>query len=165
MKQDFIDNLIKKWQAECPDLDVRPIAVVGRAIRIAELMKQRLRDLLRPHGLEVWEFEVLATLRWRGGEEGMTPTELMEALKISSGTLTHRIDQLEKTGFVKRVPNPNDRRSIRVHLAARGVEVVGEALVEHIQSANAAVSDVSLHDQRLAAGVLKRVLANVEDDS
>ena len=164
MGQDFIDRMLKQWQSECPELDVRPIAVVGRAIRIAEMMKQRLRDLLKPHGLEVWEFDVLATLRWRGGAVGLTPTELMEALSVSSGTLTHRIDRLTNAGFVKRLPNPNDRRSVRVQLATRGVKVVEEALVEHIRSANAAVRNIALSDQKFAADVLKRVLANVDKD-
>lgn len=162
MNRDFIDNLIAKWQDECPDLDVRPIAVIGRAIRIAELMKQKLKDLLRPHGLEVWEFDVLATLRWRGAAGGMTPKELMEALNLSSGTLTHRIDRLADANFVERVPNPDDRRSVRVCLATRGVKVVEEALVEHIKSANIAVEGISEADQALAAGILRRVLATVE---
>ena len=163
--EDFIDRLMDRWQAERPDLDVGPLAVVGRTIRIAEALKRELKALLRPYGLEVWEFDVLAALRWGGGEDGMTPTELMEALAVTSGTMTHRIDRLEQTGFVRRAPNPDDRRSVRIHLGDRGVEVLGKALAAHVESAGAAVSEISEGDQAVVADVLRRILAKVEGPS
>ncbi|EMI53871.1 MarR family winged helix-turn-helix transcriptional regulator [Rhodopirellula sallentina] len=162
MQDDFIDNLMQRWLANRPELDVSSVAVIGRAIRIADVMKRELKEMLRPYGLEVWEFDVLASLRWGGSEEGMTPKELMEVVMASSGTMTHRIDRLEKAGFVKRVPNPDDRRSVRIQLAKRGIEVVEKSLTEHIASADNAVSELSQREQQQTARVLKKILTKID---
>lgn len=162
MQDDFIDNLMQRWLTQRPELDVSPIAVIGRAIRIADVLKRELKVLLRPYGLEVWEFDVLATLRWGGNEDGLTPKELIDVVMVSSGTMTHRLDQLEKAGFVKRVPNPNDRRSVRIQLAKRGIEVVERSLTEHIASAQQAVRELSVREQEQTARVLKNILAKID---
>lgn len=162
MENDFIDNLMQRWLTERPELNVSPIAVIGRAIRIGDVLKRELKELLRPYGLEVWEFDVLATLRWSGDEVGLTPKELMEFVMSSSGTMTHRLDRLEKAGFVKRVPNPDDRRSVRIKLAKRGIEVVEKSLTEHIASAEQAVSELSQREQQQTARVLKKILRRIE---
>lgn len=162
MPSDFIDNLMQRWLAQRPELDASPIAVIGRAIRIADVLKRELKELLRPYGLEVWEFDLLATLRWGGNEDGLTPKELIDVVMVSSGTMTHRLDRLEKSGFVKRVPNPNDRRSIRIQLAKRGIEVVEKSLTAHLASAEQAVSELSQREQQQTARVLKKILAKIE---
>jgi len=40
----------------------------------------------------------------------LSPTALFNALMVTSGTMTHRIDQLEQAELVKRIPDPSDRR-------------------------------------------------------
>ncbi len=162
MDKDFIDQLMQRWLTQRPELDVRPIAVIGRAIRIADVLKRELKALLQPYGLEVWEFDILATLRWGSDKAGMTPTELMDVVMATSGTMTHRLDRLEKAGFVRRVPNPDDRRSVRIQLAERGIEVVERSLTAHIASAEKAVSEISQSEQQQTACVLKRILAQIE---
>jgi DNA-binding MarR family transcriptional regulator len=162
MPDDFIDNLMQRWLTQRPELDVSPIAVIGRAIRIADVLKRELKELLRPYGLEVWEFDVLATLRWGGNEDGLTPKELIDVVMVSSGTMTHRLDRLENAGFVTRVPNPNDRRSVRIQLAKRGIEVVEKSLTKHIASAEQAVSELSQREQQQTARVLKKILAKID---
>ncbi len=161
MQHDFIDNLMQRWLTQYPELNVSPIAVIGRAIRITDVLKRDLKELLRPYGLEVWEFDVLATLRWGGNEDGWTPKELTEVVMASSGTMTRRLDRLEKAGFVKRVPNPNDRRSVRIQLAKRGIEVVEKSLTEHIASAEQAVRDLSQREQEQTARILKKILTRI----
>ena len=46
---------------------------------------------------------------------------LMASMMITSGTVTNRIDQLEKAGLVSREPNPDDGRSMIVALKSAGV--------------------------------------------
>ena len=63
--RDEVDDLVAAWQAQRPDLDVEPLQVLSRVSRLA-------RHLDRPpgrfagHGLEPWEFDVLAALRRQG---------------------------------------------------------------------------------------------------
>src|SRR5688572_6888591 len=47
-------------------------------------------------------------------ERSATPGRLTELTGLTSGAITALIDRLERAGFVRRVPNPDDRRSIIV---------------------------------------------------
>ncbi|RVD30380.1 MarR family transcriptional regulator, partial [Mesorhizobium sp. M4B.F.Ca.ET.019.03.1.1] len=58
---------IEQWQRERPDLDVSPMAVIGRLNEAASLIsRERLAPLFARFGLQQGEFDVLATLRRSG---------------------------------------------------------------------------------------------------
>lgn len=46
----------------------------------------------------------------------LTPGKLAECTRLSTGGVTVVLDRLEKAGLVRRERNPNDRRSVVVHL-------------------------------------------------
>ena len=48
------------------------------------------------------------------------PTVLAEELLIPKQTVTSMLDKLEKSGYVKRKHNENDRRKVNVHLMPKG---------------------------------------------
>lgn len=48
------------------------------------------------------------------------PTILAEELLIPKQTITSMLDKLEKSGYVKRQHNENDRRKVNVHLMPKG---------------------------------------------
>lgn len=48
------------------------------------------------------------------------PTILAEELLIPKQTITSMLDKLEKSGYVKRKHNENDRRKVNVHLMPKG---------------------------------------------
>lgn len=45
---------------------------------------------------------------------GATPKQLAEASGLSTGAITGIVDRLERAGYARREPNPNDRRSVIV---------------------------------------------------
>jgi MarR family transcriptional regulator, organic hydroperoxide resistance regulator len=45
-----------------------------------------------------------------------TPTQLAALTRLSSGGVTVALDRLEKAGYVRRQPNPDDRRSLLIAL-------------------------------------------------
>ncbi|CAI2931743.1 protein of unknown function [Aminobacter niigataensis] len=53
---------------------------------------------------------MLATLRRSGAPYALSPGDLSATMMITSGTMTNRVDQLEKAGLVERRLNPDDRR-------------------------------------------------------
>jgi DNA-binding MarR family transcriptional regulator len=55
--------------------------------------------------------------------EGITVSELAELAQVRKQTMAQAVDQLERTGYVERRPNPRDRRSRLVFLTARGASV------------------------------------------
>src|SRR6185437_7517197 len=52
--------------------------------------------------------------------EGATVSELASRSHVRKQTMAQTVDQLERSGYVVRRPNPNDRRSQLVFLTARG---------------------------------------------
>jgi DNA-binding MarR family transcriptional regulator len=55
--------------------------------------------------------------------EGITISELADLARVRKQTMAQAVDQLERTGYVERRPNPRDRRSRLVFLTERGASV------------------------------------------
>lgn len=128
-EQDEVDRIVDAWRAERPDLDASPMLVLSRVTRLARRLDLERRAAFASHDLEPWEFDVLSSLRRAGAPYELTPGALMNELLVSSGTMTNRIDRLEREGLVSRSPAPDDRRAVLVSLTPTGKERVDEALI------------------------------------
>jgi DNA-binding MarR family transcriptional regulator len=67
--------------------------------------------------------------------EGITVSELADLARVRKQTMAQAVDQLERTGYVERRPNPRDRRSRLVFLTDRGASVppVTHAAAERVE--------------------------------
>jgi DNA-binding MarR family transcriptional regulator len=63
----------------------------------------------------------------RIGPHGTRLTDLAEQALVTKQTAGHLVDQLERAGYVRRVPDPTDGRARLVQMAERGREVVALA--------------------------------------
>src|ERR671930_2627033 len=125
---DHVDRIVAQWHAERPDLDVAPLALVGRLIRVSHLLNQRLGDELAEFELQPGWFDLLAALRRSGPPYELNPTQLMRATLLSSGGITKRLDPLADAGLVERRPDPNDRRGTLVKLTRKGRGVIDKLI-------------------------------------
>lgn len=55
----------------------------------------------------------------RVGQEGTRVGELAEAARVTKQTATHLVEELERAGYVRRVPDPRDGRARLVTLTPR----------------------------------------------
>ena len=60
--RDLVDRIEAEWAQSYPDLDVAPIAILGRIQRIATVSNHRLDRKLEAHGIGRSEFDVLGAL-------------------------------------------------------------------------------------------------------
>ena len=60
---DLVGRGIAQWRSERPDIDSSGKAVVGRLLRLEEVVLRTLNDALLPHRIKYQEYAVLATLR------------------------------------------------------------------------------------------------------
>ncbi len=118
--QDEVDRLVAAWSRERPDLDVSPLEVLSRVTRLARHLDRMRRATFAEHGLDVWEFDVLAALRRAGSPYVLSPGRLVTSTMVTSGTMTNRIDRLAARGLVERLPDPSDRRGVHVRLTPAG---------------------------------------------
>jgi DNA-binding MarR family transcriptional regulator len=75
------------------------------------------------YGLGLTDLRFLFAIAARGNA-GVVPKEATALLGLSTGATTSLIDRLEKRGYVERIPNPDDRRSVTVAILDAGVDVV-----------------------------------------
>lgn len=155
---------IGQWRRELPDLDLLPMEVVAY-LKASQLMtKARVDAYFKEHGLQAGEFDVLATLRRAGSPYALTPTQLFEALLISSGGMTNRLDRLEKAGLIERAPNPEDRRGTLVSLTASGRELIERIVPQHVENEARMLDALSREEQQTLNVLLGKLLDGLEGE-
>ena len=159
---DHVDHILAQWRSERPDLDVAPMGLLGRLHRLSTHLGREVEAVLLKHGLSSSAFDVLATLRRAGSPYRLSPGDLLAMTMVSSGTMTNRIDQLEKAGLVERINNPEDRRSVLIALTDKGFAVVDEAVTAHVANQHRLIAAVSEDDRREFNRLLKVFLADLE---
>jgi len=68
--------------------------------------------------------------------DGVTISDLSQKLGIDISTMTRNIQRIEKKKLITRVPNLNDKRSIKLLLSSRGKNIsnnLRESISQHIQ--------------------------------
>lgn len=90
---------------------------LGRVMRrVYNYYEKRLTSF----GLTVPQYFVFNAL-WMG--DGVSIGELVERVFLDSSTLTGIIDRMERSGYVERRDNPDDRRAVLVFLTPKAREV------------------------------------------
>jgi DNA-binding MarR family transcriptional regulator len=136
-KEDAVDHIMNQWRRERPDLDPSPMGLIGRLARCEMLLRRKLDQTFERFGMTSWEFDVLATLRRAGHPYSLAPTALYSSLMVTSGTMTHRLQRLEKVGLVERVKSNEDLRSMLVQLTEAGLNLINQAVEAHIANEQA----------------------------
>jgi DNA-binding MarR family transcriptional regulator len=127
---DEVDRIVEAWQRERPDLDVAPLTIFSRVLRLARHLDLARGSAFAEHDLEGWGFDVLSALRREGAPYQLSPGQLVAQTLVTSGTMTNRVDRLVTRGLVSRSPDPKDRRGIKVTLTPAGRAVVDSAMAE-----------------------------------
>lgn len=162
-EHDRIDNILEQWHQESPQFDTSSLAVVGRVLRLARLLEKHREAFLLDYGLNVWSFDMLATLRRQGPPYQLKPTELYGLLMLSSGAMTNRIDRLEQDGVVVRVRDPGDRRSISVQLTPKGIELTNQVMPVLFEREKQLLEQFDPAEKQTLIQLLRRFLKSFDD--
>ncbi|CAH0530816.1 hypothetical protein CTH30272_03161 [Allocatenococcus thiocycli] len=163
MSLDSVDSILAQWKSVRPDLDCSSMGVIGRLRRTSNAWKSKMDKVFKEHGLSSIEFDILATMR-RSDPSGITPTELYKTLMLSSGAVSTRLEQLVKEGLVERISSEQDRRSCKVTLTSKGVELIDTALAAHVENMDNMLNALTKKEQDQLAGLLRKVLICEENE-
>jgi DNA-binding MarR family transcriptional regulator len=130
---DHVDHLIEQWRRELPELDVTPMEVIARISRLSRILEREVDEIYAKAGINRAQFGVLAALRRAGPPYRLSPTDLYNSLLITSGAVTNRIERLTAAGLVRRVPDPNDGRSLLVALTPQGKRLIDRVAARHYE--------------------------------
>ncbi|MEV4391856.1 MarR family transcriptional regulator [Nonomuraea sp. NPDC049607] len=159
---DAVDAILGQWARTRPDVDVSPMGVIGRVSRASRLLERGVKDFFAEHGLEAWEFDMLATLL-RSGADAMCMKDLSSSAMVSPGALTNRMDHLVRRGLVHRWPAPHNRRMTLVALTDEGRRVADEMLVRHAANEERLLAGLSEEERGALAGLLRTLLVSLGD--
>jgi DNA-binding MarR family transcriptional regulator len=157
--RDEVDELVEAWARERGDLDLEPVAVFSRISRLARHLDLARRQAFTDHGIESWEFDVLAALRRAGAPYELSPGRLLRETLVTSGTMTNRVDRLAARGYVERYPDPADRRGVIVRLTAEGKTAVDGAFEGLLEAEKSLLADLPAKEQKKLAALLRSLLA------
>jgi DNA-binding MarR family transcriptional regulator len=89
--------------------------------RILDAIRAETSAEMRPYGVDNVGFAILYGMSLIG--DGKTQAELTEYLFIDKAATSRTLDVLERQGFIKRRPNPDDKRKKLVFLTDAGREI------------------------------------------
>ena len=161
---DEVDRIVEAWHRERPDLDVSPLTILSRVLRLARHLDLARGSAFAEHDLEGWGFEVLSALRRSGAPYELSPGQLVAQTLVTSGTMTNRVDRLTGRGFVERRPDPTDRRGVIVRLTSTGTAVVDAALADLLVHEHHLLADLGADEREDLAGLLRRLLRPFEPE-
>ena len=154
-------GILAQWRTARPDLDCRPMAVIGQLWRTSQLAMRAIEANLKHYDLDMAGFDVLLTLRRQGGEQGennaLTPGELARDMMMSPPAMTNRIDRLVKRGLVVRHADPDDRRALRVALTDEGRALADTAVETHLKTEEALLANLSQQERDQLTNLLARL--------
>ncbi|GES43426.1 transcriptional regulator [Rhizobium dioscoreae] len=159
---DRIDKILAQWRRERPDLDTTAMGLFGRLRNLALHLSREMEKTFGRFGLNSANFDMLATLRRSGEPYTLSPSDLMETMMVSSGTMTNRIDQLERAGLVARSQNPDDGRSFLISLTPKGFELIDAAVTAHVETQKRLISTLSEGERMTLDRLLRNYLADFE---
>ncbi len=164
-KNDHIDEVIAAWRRERPDYDLTTVAVIGRMARVMEYVDRAIEAKMAEFGLSRASFDVLATLKRSGPPYRLSQRHLMDSLLRTSGSMSIRVDALERAGYVKREADPDDRRGVLVAITSRGSALLEKVVPEHLRNEEALLSPLTRQERKELRELLHKWLSWLESQS
>lgn len=152
---DEVAQIRAAWARERPGVDVSSIAIVTPLWRLASRLEAARKAALAPYDLDQSALDVLGTLRRSGPPYRLTVGELTLRTRVTTGATTQRVSRLEDAGFVRRVREKPDRRTVYVELTPRGSERLDEIFADVIAADEAVLAPLGPADRETLERILR----------
>ena len=131
--------------------------ITGKA---STAIARRLQKKFNTSGLNITieQWSVLYHL-WK--QDGKSQQELCNATFRDKPSITRLVDNLEKSGLVKRISSENDRRINKVYLTRQGQNLEEETMALAEETLNEALEGVPEEHINLCREVLQKVYDNL----
>ena len=163
MREDYIDEVVDEWGKELPDLDTDGLEIGGRIAVLERHLSQRIDRYLAELNLQIWGFDVLASLYRSGPPYTQTPSLLMRNCFLSSGAVTNRLKRLEAQDLIVRRQGTEDRRSVSVVLTKKGKKLAKKAIEGRVAHMKPIFNGLSKKEQKDLVTLLRKLLVHVQD--
>ena len=135
------------------DESFRPTILWVRLNMTFQLIYHEIQKTLKKQSLTLPQLDILVCL---GRAQGLTLGEIGERLMVTGGNITGVMDRLEKSGYVYRDRDKNDRRVIRAKLTPKGILLHKDILPIFQKKWNEMVNILESEEQRQLSRLLKK---------
>ncbi|PTD94886.1 hypothetical protein C9439_00145 [archaeon SCG-AAA382B04] len=122
---------------------------------------KKLKELAKPHDLNHGELPLLMKLITEGDK--ITQKQLLKKLPVSKSTLSKKIDDLTKRGYLRKETDEQDKRLTLICLTDKSKEI--EKNIKEIgqQIEKITLDGFSQKEQEELTNYLKRIIKNLEN--
>jgi DNA-binding MarR family transcriptional regulator len=127
LSYDPVEAARRHWIEQGWDDAASGIAGSVAIMRGWQILQTRANQLLRPFDLTFARYQVLGLLRpgWQ-----LPLGQVGAGLWITPGTVTSSVDRLEAADLIRRVPHPEDGRTVLAEITPKGRKVFDKAVGE-----------------------------------
>ncbi|SDP28430.1 transcriptional regulator, MarR family [Streptomyces sp. cf386] len=158
---------------ELPDTPASPEVVdIERALTRITYLSTRARQHERLMALAGVPLDraAVALLRQVADSDSLRPGELANRLGVEASHVTRTVQQLQKSGYVTRVPDPQDRRAQRIELTEAGRQAIVRVRDAGARGMQLALEDWTPEELRQLATLFHRMVDDflahaIDDDS
>lgn len=161
--RESVEAIYQQWRSQRPDIDPYPALIYGPISRIQSGFTARIDKVLKPYKLVRGTFDVLTALRRIGSPYCLSPKQLTDHLFLSGAGLNGRLNILEGVGYIARLPEPKDRRTLRIQLTASGQRVVNSLTPKLFELQWASLAKFSASDRKAFSDYLIRLADELAD--
>lgn len=136
----------------------RQIEMFMRGGRFRNMIESRVADICKRYGIKHVDTEIL--LYVSNCPQADTASDIQKFLSINKGYLSQRLDSLCKKGYMRAVPDREDRRYVHYPLEEKSEQLVGE--INRIREETNAMLFHGVTEEERA--VLKRVCAKIDEN-
>ena len=162
-ERDHVDRFLGEISADLPaDLDLTVEGIVDRIGGINRRIKWMHEETLDQLGITMSDWHVLTALHWAGAPYRRKAGKLARHAELTSGAMTSRLDALEKEGLVRRLRDPDDRRSVLVELTEKGRETHEQGMGIQAQKEALLAEALTDREKEDLNSLLRRVMVMLE---
>lgn len=115
----------------------------------------KFKSVLQVHGLTAVQHLVLEAL-WL--EDGLTASEISKRLILDNATLSGVMDRMVEAGWIVKRPDEDDRRYIRIYLAAKSIDMKSTLIEVRDKVNNELESNFTMEEMMLLKRLLKDIM-------
>jgi DNA-binding MarR family transcriptional regulator len=153
-------GLTRRRPERLPDAPSPEVIEIERALTRITYLSTRARrhDRLMALAGVPLDRAAVALLRQVADSEPLRPGELAARLGVEASHVTRTVQQLQKSGYVTRVPDPDDRRAQRIELTDAGLQAIAKVREAGVRGMQMALSDWSPEELRQLATLFHRMV-------
>jgi len=161
-ERDHVDRFLETIHLVLPELDLEVEGIVDRIGGIARRLNRTMDETVAEFGLDNVEHKALSVLTQSGPPFRSTPGKLARRMELSSGAMTNRLDRLEEAGYVRRLPDPDDRRGVLVELTDAGRAAWEQSVSAQAEKESLVAAALSAKEKQELNALLRRLMREFE---